>query len=119
MRTPKAPAGFVALESEEAKAIPDNALVHAVYAFHGLWHVCKAGPMSEFRALAPHNPHYHYHVQLPPKVEWEEVWTYRFDEDELAFLLYRNGLLCGKMFATPVGQDMDTIVRALNEMEGQ
>lgn len=55
-----------------------------------------------------------YEVQLPPPVEWEEVWGYSYS-GRTHLTKNGNGLSLDALSA----HELNTIVRALNEMEGR
>ena len=122
MRKPKAPAGFVPVDSEEAKGIGEFDYVNYAYTSNGRWLIAnnRMGLLRQRHDRAEHN----YHVQLPPPVEWEEVWGWGIAPD--AYCLYWNGRKVGEIenyndndvfIVTP--DHIRTIVRALNEMEGR
>ena len=120
MRTPKAPAGFVPVDSEEARGIGDFDYVNYAYTTNGRWLIAnnRMGLLRQRHDRAEHN----YHVQLPPAVEWEEVWGLReHQDDDMPYtraILTKNGKHV--MGLSPLKPDEQrTIVRALNEMEGQ
>ena len=114
MKKPKPPLGFIPVDSEEAKGIGDDVLVNYACFDGGVW-VYYHDIMYTVRCESI--PENHYHVQLPPAVEWEEVWGWEVEEEQGRIITKH-----GKHFET-IGnvrwknEHLDAIVAALNEME--
>lgn len=119
-RIPKSPLGFIPVDSEEAKqfdVVPTHT-VNVAFLKDGVWihgrdQYCNA---LHLKTNYP-NAYQHLHIQLPPKVEWEEVWGLigHYDGQKS---LRKNGQ---HMACIDIGKftekEMDTIVAALNQME--
>lgn len=116
-RVPKPPIGFVPVDSEEARTIDGDVWVNYAFTATKGW-IYGNNNMSNVRQWQRDSPA-HYHVQLPPPVEWEEVWGWGKDIEGRPALTYKGEFV--ERFITRRFTDdvMDTIVRALNEMEGQ
>lgn len=114
MRTPKAPAGFVVVDSEEARKIDGKHFVNVVFVSGRVWFTSHNATMDVVRNMHNAIPSMHYHVQLPPAVEWEEVWGYSYS-GRTHLTKNGNGLSLDALSA----HELNTIVRALNEMEGR
>ena len=75
--------------------------------------------MFRVRALERDYPDGKRHVQLPPPVEWEEVWGWVVDAYGMLWLTKNDTpfqFLANKSFTK---DQLNAIVRALNEMEGR
>lgn len=115
MRTPKAPAGFVPVDSEEARKIDGKTIVNCIYVSNdGGWYTIDNMLMSYARCSMARSLQ-HLHVQLPPPVEWEEVWGWMPYDNVIGWCLTKNG----KPHEGVTEDQLNTIIRALNEMEGR
>lgn len=113
MRTPKPPLGFVPVDSEEAMWIDADQMVNYAYRAEcdAWWYSFTR--ISNIRRFHSASPESYYHVQLPQPVEWEEVWEWR--EFNHTVQLLKNGEW--QRLDSLENHELDTIVRALNEME--
>ena len=112
MRTPKAPAGFVPVDSEEAREIGNDTWVNHATTDGDKWTYGNGllGTVKCFKKRA------NAHVQLPPAVEWEEVWGWGVCSKTHKQIITKHGRPYDGGLPDEI---MDTIVRALNEMEGR
>ena len=117
-KKPIAPLGFIPVDSEEAKGIGDDVLVNYAYVDSKTrWLYGNAIELRLVRMWGEDYPSLHYHIQLPPAVEWEEVWGWGEDDDGFWFIA-KNGIPYELMGNTSWTQSqLNTIVAALNKME--
>lgn len=117
MRTPKPPIGFVPVDSEEARKIDDKTVVNVCLINNGVWQT-TAWYMRDCRVWITKHIDDPIYVQLPPPVEWEEVWKTCPTTIEGYVALKRNDdfkcVLEVKLFTE---DELNTIVAALNQME--
>lgn len=117
MRKPKAPAGFVPVDSEEARKIDGKTIVNCIYVSNdGGWYTIDNMLMSYARCSMARSLQ-HLHVQLPPAVEWEEVWGWDVYAHGTMYITKDGIPYESIMNRSWTESHLDTIVRALNEME--
>lgn len=114
-RKPKPPLGFVPVDSEEAKGIGDDLYVNYAYNNGESWAYGNT-LMTNVKRWKKDPLKIHYHVQLRPPVEWEEVWAVKCGSVTGSEYLAKNGKHVLGMNALTKEQ-RDTIVAALNQME--